>query len=508
MEDILEHPLSGTKAARTPVSSGQTLRGRFLRGAFWSVVGVGTSQILSLAASGVTARLLGRTGFGELAMIRSTVGMFGVFAGMGLGLTATKHVAEFRERDPNRAGRIIGLSFMTAAASGGVISLVVLFTAPVLATRVMNAPHLAPLIRIAAGLLFLNALNGVQTGTLAGFEAFKAIAKVNLIYGALSFPVTVVAVWLYGLTGAVCGLIALRAVRWALNRSALVAETSAAMVSISHHRLREESPVLWGFSLPAVLSGAMVGPVTWICNAMLVNHPDGYGELGVFAAASRFQAGVAFAGSTIGAAFLPMLSTKEGSESAGFRQGNILVSWVIGVLAAVPLICFPEILGYAFGAEFSSVAAKRTLMLVMCSTCIILYKQGLARALTAEGLLWWGLLSNTIWAVLLLGSAWWLTQRGAAGLAAAFLLAYGLNTVMFVPFYTRRGLVPKGTMVSPEAALIWMLIGGLAVLSVFTTSLLIRSIAACSCVVALYLTFRRLVPSLGSAQPADGRQGT
>ena len=52
-------------------------------------------------------------------MIQSTVGMFGVFAGFGLGLTATKHVAEFRQSDPERDGLIIGLSALIAIGTGG-----------------------------------------------------------------------------------------------------------------------------------------------------------------------------------------------------------------------------------------------------------------------------------------------------------------------------------------------------------------------------------------------------
>src|ERR1022692_3038167 len=42
-------------------------------------------------------------------MIQSTVGMLGIFAGLGLGITATKYVAELRSHDPERAGRIIAL---------------------------------------------------------------------------------------------------------------------------------------------------------------------------------------------------------------------------------------------------------------------------------------------------------------------------------------------------------------------------------------------------------------
>ena len=62
-----------------------------------------------LIASMVVARILGKNEFGELGMIQSTVGMLGVFAGFGLGLTATKHVAELKHSNPERTGRILSL---------------------------------------------------------------------------------------------------------------------------------------------------------------------------------------------------------------------------------------------------------------------------------------------------------------------------------------------------------------------------------------------------------------
>jgi len=87
-----------------------SLRKRFALGAFWSIVGSVISQALTLLASIITARILGKSIFSDLGMIVSTVGMFGVFAVLGPGLTAIKHVAEFHTKDTARAGRIIGLS--------------------------------------------------------------------------------------------------------------------------------------------------------------------------------------------------------------------------------------------------------------------------------------------------------------------------------------------------------------------------------------------------------------
>ena len=115
-------PLIGDPIRRIQTSP---LGYRLARGVFWSMAGAVISRGLMLAATVLVARMLGKTVYGELGMIQSTVGMFGVFAGFGLGLTATKHVAEFRESDADRAGRIIGLANSTASATG-ILSAIIL----------------------------------------------------------------------------------------------------------------------------------------------------------------------------------------------------------------------------------------------------------------------------------------------------------------------------------------------------------------------------------------------
>lgn len=167
----------GTTLARIEASD---IGYRLAKGAFWSLAGAVISRGLMLAASVLVARMLGKTGFGELGMIQSTVGMFGVFAGFGLGMTATKYVAELRTSDPARAGRIIGLSGLVAMGTGGAMAVGLFIIAPWLAEHTINAPHLAGMLRVSAVMLLINALTGAQTGALAGFEALKTIAYVNL----------------------------------------------------------------------------------------------------------------------------------------------------------------------------------------------------------------------------------------------------------------------------------------------------------------------------------------
>ena len=125
--------------------------------------------------------------------------------------------------------------------------------------------------------------------------------------------------------------------------------------------------------------------------------------------------------------------------------------------------------------------------------CIMVCRQGLVRALIAGNLLWWGFLDNLIWGVLLLFGALFLVQWGAVGLAAANAIAYLLNTIVFVPWYLRLGLVPRNTIISLEAVGIWLSVIFLAFVNWINTPIVFRVICFPITTLLVFLFFRRLV---------------
>ncbi len=178
-----------------------SLRGRLASGAFWSLAATAGYQGMTLLASLFTARLLGTDVFGELGMIQSTVGMFGIFAGLGLGMTATKYVAELRGANPDRAGRVIGLTLLMGLLLSGAIALVLAWASGRIAGNLINSPHLTLELRIGCLLLFFNTLFQISQAALAGFEQFRTIARVNFVTGLASFPLVVGGVYFWRLPG-------------------------------------------------------------------------------------------------------------------------------------------------------------------------------------------------------------------------------------------------------------------------------------------------------------------
>ncbi len=405
-----------------------SLRARFARGAVWSFIGTVVSQALGLATSVVTARFLGKTGFGELGMINSTVGMFGIFAGLGLGLTTTKYVAELRATDSDRAGRIIGLSSTVALISGGLIALGLILFAPFLAVSILHAPHLVTELRIGSLLLFLNALNGVQTGTLAGFEAFKLIAKANLWQGLLTFPLEIGGVIEWGLPGAVWGMVAAAGVGWIVNRIYLLEKCRVARVRVHFFGAWGESRILWEFCLPAVLANTAAGPVMWFTNTMLVNQPSGYAEMGVLNAANQWRTAILFLPGLIGQVVLPLLSSLQGTrDRASARRvllGAISLNAVFVSPALISIFFLRNRIMALYGPGFAS--RGPVLIIIALVAGLVAIQTPVGNIIAAMSRMWIGALMNLGWAIVLLASAWFFLQRGwgADGVAAAYLTAY------------------------------------------------------------------------------------
>src|ERR1039457_6986674 len=410
----------GATNAIREIWAADSLRGRFARGAVWSLLGAVISQGSNLAASVIAARLLGREQFGEYGMILSTVGMLGVFAGLGLGVTATKHVAELRSRDPQRAGRIIALGCAVAIVSGAVLALALLLCAPVLAAKTLNTPALEGELRIASLLLFFNALNGAQNGALAGFEAFRAIARINSVRGLIIFPVTAACVLLWRLPGAVWALAIMAAVTFLLSQVSLRRECTARGIRPRFSSALAEIRTLWTFSLPVVMTGALAGPAMWAANTMLVNRPHGYAEMALLSAATQWRSAILFGPLVLAQFALPLLSNFHGEKDLPRYQKtlrwHLILTAALATAVATPVALAATYIMGLYGPNFQ----EGWLVLVLsAATAVVACLNGVVgTAILSAGSVWANCAFNAMWAVVFLAGCYWLIpSHRAIGLA-------------------------------------------------------------------------------------------
>ncbi|MBN1666146.1 MAG: oligosaccharide flippase family protein, partial [Anaerolineales bacterium] len=398
---------------------------RLVRGAFWSMTGAAISRGLLFLSTIIVARILGKYDYGRLDIVQNTILTFQVFTGFGLGLMATKFIAEFHRKDPLKTGRIIALSSLIGMTTGLIGALIMLILAQWLATDVLADAQLQLMLRVGAISIFFSAMNGAQTGALAGFEAFKAIAKINTIAGILSFPMIAGGVYFGGLYGAVWGFAASQFTNWLINHLVLRSVMAQANISMVFRGLQSELPNLWGFALPTILSEVLVTPVNWICRTLLVNQPDGFAELGLYAAGLQVATIISSVVIVLGAPLLPILSEQRlGAKSETAQYYNIFFFWMLSLVMVLPLMAFPEVIGWLFGSQFAGRLSNQVFSLILFFTLINSFKRGLGNAVVAAGLMWWSFASNAFWGILVLSLFSFLVKYGALGFAISMTIAY------------------------------------------------------------------------------------
>lgn len=399
---------------------------RIARGAFWVLLGTTAVRALRVPISIILARYMGPTRFGELGIVSGSIDLFGVFAGFGLGLTATKYIAEFRTRDPLRAGRILSVSTVVAAVGGAMFSIILYVVAPYLATHTLSAPHLFVPLRIGALALFFSSMNGAQMGALYGFEAFQVTAKLQAIVGLVDLPFMLGGYYFGGLNGVIWGMAGSRFVSWLLGSAALREQARRYNIHIVFSHSRHELPILWQFSVPATLAGIMVMPVNWLCSTLLVNQPHGYAEMGVFSAANQWYGTMLFIPTVLGSSLLPLLSDRMGERDGKSSESILNTMMKLNGIIVIPFaLCLSVLSPWVmrmYGSGYGH--AWSTLIAAVWTAAILGVITPVGDVIAASGRMWLGLILNAGWAVVFVGATLLLVRWGSLGLASSRLIAY------------------------------------------------------------------------------------
>lgn len=404
---------------------------RFAKGTFWVLSGAFCTRFLSMIAAILVVRLLGKVQYGEYGMVDSTASMFIVFAGFGLGMTGVKYVAEFRKKEPAKAGRIICLSTVAASITGGIMSLALIIFAPWLAEHYLSAPHLANLLRIGGGIIFFEALIGAQGGVLSGLEAFKTIAERNFLLAPISFVIMVTGVYYGGMEGAVWGLFLTSLIKWLINHFAVNREIRNHQIPLSYRNCWQEFTILWKFSLPTLLGGVVVGPVNWYCSTMLVNQVNGYGELGVYNAANQWFNATMFLPGLLGQIVLPILSERYGQNDRVQSKNILALSMKVNSAIVTPIILAGCLLSpyimLIYGKSFES--GWPTLFFALLTAGLIAVLTPIGQVIAASGAMWTGLLMNVGWAIIFIITTKAAVAFGSTGLGFARFFAYIIHAI-------------------------------------------------------------------------------
>lgn len=349
------------------------LRDRLIKGTGFNLIAVAFNQGSTLIANIIVARILMKQGFGEYAMVQSTLLTVAVLSQLAIGYTAAKYIAEYRSSDPERAGRIMGLCALISAVMAGVGAFLLIAIAPWLAGAMLKAPHLTAALMIGSGFLFFSVINGYQTGALSGLEAFGSLAKAGVISGIVAVAAISLGAWWGGLNGTLIGLSISAFVRCAIHNRWLRLESRVQHIKpLYRGSLRREKAIIYKFALPAAIAGYYSMPMFWLANAFLVRQPGGYQEMALYAATVNIKGLVLFTPAVINGVMSSILNHMKGGDSLQLYKRlykiNILLTFFITLAIALILGIFGNFFLGMFGKSFT---AARTILIVILVSSVL-----------------------------------------------------------------------------------------------------------------------------------------
>ncbi|UZD23054.1 oligosaccharide flippase family protein [Algoriphagus halophytocola] len=411
---------------------------RILRGSFWNAILNFFSKGVSFIGTVVIIRLIGKEAYGEFGMLNSTIAMFGMFTTFSISQTATKHIAEFRDLNRPKAGRIIGLSFLFSATLGMFIFLIVQLTAGLIAHNSLEAPHLEGSLRLMATGMLFGSLNGAQYGVINGLEAFKENSFLGIFLGIMLTILKIALTYWFGFFGAVLGMTIEPFITYLATFYLIRKLLKRSHLKILFRGALKEYRVLFNYSLPSLLSGMLIFPTNWYTMSLLAtNKAGGYDDLADFNVANQWFNVLIFITYILVSSFLPIFADLWAKKQF-YKVNRIVKNASLAILAIfIPIslifLVFGESIAKIYGVEYTGVGILifvSVFTLIPQSLCIVLNN-----VLVASGRLWTSLSVFAAWSVTFIAFTFLLLSYSSMGLVIARLIAFVLYLVILFSVY-------------------------------------------------------------------------
>ena len=404
---------------------------RIASGAFWSIFGTASAKLIVLSAGIVCANILGKQGYGELGIVRSTINLFVVLGTVGLGITATKFISQYKNVDNRKVENIVNITTLFTFCSAVIITLLLFIFADYIATNTLSAPNLKNAIRFSSLLLFTTIMNGVFNGILAGYEKFKNIAINTFISSAIEGVLIIIGAYYWGVNGAIVG--------FGIGISSLMLFNSMKARSIFKKNgislnilkiKKKDLSILYKFSIPAALSSFLVAPAYWVVRTILVRH-NGFGELGIFEAADQWRIIILFIPSALSNIILPILSSLTNTDKNDYKKA-LYINLGLNVSIAFVLATSVSLAGkYIMGAYGDGFNETLPLVIIAFSTVFSSFASVVGVSIVSRGKMWTSLMFNFLWSIMFISMTYIFVSngKGALGISLALLLSYVLHSL-------------------------------------------------------------------------------
>lgn len=327
------------------------IKSQLIKDSLWSLIGNLFGKGLALLAGILVARILGKDVYGEYGIIRNTILTIGVFSTFGLGYTATKFIADFKNHKPEKIKIFIKYANQITLVFSGFMAVFLFLFADKVAIDVLKIQDLGYALRLLAILIVFNAITTTQVGMMAGFGKFKELAKINTVIGGLTFVFTVGLTYLYKFEGALMALIIVQIFNCILNYRVV----KKAIPKNIHYQTTDKQLFhkTLNFSFPIALQECSYAVASWLSSVLLVRLAT-VGDLGMYSAAMQWNAIILFIPGILRNVVLSHLSSNvnNASQHTLILKRTIQINFIATLIPCLIIIAFSSLIAKSYGASF------------------------------------------------------------------------------------------------------------------------------------------------------------
>ncbi|MFQ3610108.1 MAG: oligosaccharide flippase family protein [Fimbriimonadales bacterium] len=402
---------------------------RVLRAVSWSVLGTGSAQAIILVASVVVARLLGEEDFGRLGLIQFTMNLaYGIVAS-SIGWTVMRTVANLRAEGHGQLGAELSALLSVGGASSVLLALLLGGSSEWIATSLFRDTKLSLALLFTSISVLFGTLYSIFLSGLSGFEAFRAVALLNIVRGILLGIGIVGGAFWGSLEGTVVAMGLAHFISTVLVYLQFTRTLQKCSVRLISPNLLLGLNLAVKFSLPAFLSTLFASMMPWWGSVFLSRNASSLSEVAVLNVANYWRTLVMFLPTQIAQSTAPVLSNlwahRDYTQVRKIVKTNLKMIAGIILLSLAPLIFLANWVLNLYG--LSAPQQELAFRLLLVSAVFTALCAPLGYTLVAMGRFWTGFVVNTIWAMLFLAGAWLTVVQidmGVVGLGWTYLTGY------------------------------------------------------------------------------------
>lgn len=397
---------------------------RIIQALIFGAGGAVISKGLLMLFNIVIARILTEQDYGAYSLINNTVQTFIVFAGAGIGVTLTRYVALYRDKNKEMAGIIIGTLLLINVIISLIVALIVFIFAGSIANILNSDIDITHLLRITAFTIFFTSVVSIIQGTLQGFEEYKINAYIQIIANLINFLIGVLITKLFGITGAVCALLILQIIMLAMMIRNLMKRLKKDSIRLKYNFLKEVKEALLKVTIPSFFASIFVIPLMWFTN-FYFSSKIGLEEFAAFSVCMQWFNIINYIPQQFGQLkpiYTQLYDSNNFKEMSKCLHKVIIFSTAFAVICSIIFIFAKNIILGSYGEYYKQFGTSFTVMIIATIAFAIQSQYG--SVFQAIGKSWLCFLLNTIWAIVYIIIFFFIYKKGVIGYAYTYLISY------------------------------------------------------------------------------------